>query len=233
MYPIPSVEKLIETKSCRHCSVSFPITDKDLEFYEKVSPVFNGKKYSIPTPTLCPDCRQQRRLSFRNEQKLYKRKCDATGKYIISIYSPDKPYKVYEKDVWKGDVYNPLEYGRDFDFSRSFFDQLRELSLVTPKQSIFGSRSNENSAYTNYCSGMHNCYLVQDSMNNNDCLYGLKVSFSNDCLDCAYVIGSEQCHDCVDCMNCYNIGYSRSSSDCRDSLFLYDCMNCSDCFMCK
>jgi len=43
MYPIPPNDTLIETKTCRHCSVSFPITDKDLEFYEKVSPVF-------PTP---------------------------------------------------------------------------------------------------------------------------------------------------------------------------------------
>ncbi|EKD44683.1 MAG: hypothetical protein ACD_71C00045G0004, partial [uncultured bacterium (gcode 4)] len=40
MYPIPPTERLVETKTCRHCSVSFPITEKDLEFYDKVSPVF-------------------------------------------------------------------------------------------------------------------------------------------------------------------------------------------------
>ncbi len=40
MYPIPPTETLVETKICRHCQTSFPITDKDLEFYEKVSPVF-------------------------------------------------------------------------------------------------------------------------------------------------------------------------------------------------
>ncbi len=33
-------EKVIETKICRYCDASFDITDKDLEFYEKVSPVF-------------------------------------------------------------------------------------------------------------------------------------------------------------------------------------------------
>jgi hypothetical protein len=71
-------EKVVETKVCNHCNTKFDITDKDLEFYEKISPIFNDKKYSIPTPTLCPDCRQQRRLTFRNERKLYKRKCDAT-----------------------------------------------------------------------------------------------------------------------------------------------------------
>jgi Zn ribbon nucleic-acid-binding protein len=71
-------EKIIQVKSCKNCNSSFEITDKDLEFYEKVSPSFNGKKYLIPSPTFCPDCRQQRRLTFRNERKLYKRKCDAT-----------------------------------------------------------------------------------------------------------------------------------------------------------
>jgi len=33
-------EKIVETKICRQCKASFDITDKDLEFYEKVSPIF-------------------------------------------------------------------------------------------------------------------------------------------------------------------------------------------------
>jgi len=110
-------EKVVETKTCKHCGASFDITDKDLEFYEKVSPVFpeekppgcshpgvkceNGKiKYLIPSPTLCPECREQRRISFANVRNLYKRKCDATGENIISMYSPDKKYSVYKQDFW-------------------------------------------------------------------------------------------------------------------------------------
>jgi hypothetical protein len=77
-------EKIVETKICKHCSCKFDITDKDLEFYEKVSPSFPSqdskesglKKYLIPTPSLCPQCREQRRMSWRNERNLYKRKCD-------------------------------------------------------------------------------------------------------------------------------------------------------------
>jgi len=71
-------EKIIVNKTCKNCEASFEITDKDLEFYEKISPIFQDKKYFIPTPTFCPDCRQQRRLSFRNERKLYKNKCRAS-----------------------------------------------------------------------------------------------------------------------------------------------------------
>jgi hypothetical protein len=111
-------EKVIETKKCKHCSNSFDITNKDLEFYNKVSPSFPSpdskesdlKKIQIPPPTLCPECREQRRMVWRNERKLYKRKCDLTGIDIISIYSPEKPYKVYEQIEWWSDKWNALKY---------------------------------------------------------------------------------------------------------------------------
>jgi len=40
-------EKIVETKTCKHCGLSFDITDKDLEFYEKVSPVFPNPKRPV------------------------------------------------------------------------------------------------------------------------------------------------------------------------------------------
>jgi len=49
-------------KNCKKCLQTFEITSSDLEFYKKISPKFDWKIYEIPTPTFCPDCRQQRRL---------------------------------------------------------------------------------------------------------------------------------------------------------------------------
>ena len=125
-----------------------------MEFYDKVSPTFPiplqsegvsrsdgvvaSKRYVIPPPTLCPDCRQQRRIAFRNERKLYKRKCDATGKEIVSIYSPDKEYRVYTQDYWWSDSWDAMSYGREFDFSRSAMKQMKELMREVPKQGING-----------------------------------------------------------------------------------------------
>ncbi len=129
-------EKIVETKICKHCSASFDITDKDLEFYQKISPIFNWEKFNIPAPTLCPDCRQQRRFSFRNERKLYKRKCDATWENIISIYSPDKPYKIYNQDFWWSDKWDPMDYGIEFDFNKSFFEQFNNLFKEVPKRDV-------------------------------------------------------------------------------------------------
>lgn len=238
MYPIPPTETLIETKVCRHCQASFPITDKDLEFYEKVSPVFNGKKYSIPSPTLCPDCRQQRRLSFRNERKLYKRKCDATNKDIVSIYSPDKPFKVYHQDYWWSDAWDPMSYGCDFDLGRSFFEQFGELSCRVPKPALYIDQSMEGSSYCNYglyCKGCYlcvNCYAVADSFYSISCwpndgistAYGLVDS--DNCADSSYI------YESLDLERCYKCFYSRLLEDCTDCYFSEGLGSCSYCIGC-
>ena len=76
------------TKTCSKCSQRFDVEENDLKFYDEISPVFGGKKYAVPPPNLCPDCRQQRRLAWRNERTLYTRKCDATGKDMVSVSLP-------------------------------------------------------------------------------------------------------------------------------------------------
>jgi hypothetical protein len=140
-------------KTCAHswCGKSFEITPFDLEYYEKVAPKFQGMEMQIPLPETCPSCRQQQRMSFRNEWNFYHRPCDLTGQKMLSIYSPDKPYKVYEQSVWWSDQFDPLAYGRDFNFSRPFFEQWQELSLAVPRASIHNAKC-ENSEYTNYSS---------------------------------------------------------------------------------
>lgn len=223
-------EKIIETKKCTHCGVSFNITDKDLEFYEKVSPVFSGKKYTIPSPTLCSDCRQQRRLTFRNERNLYKRKCDATGKNLISIYSPDKVYRVYEQSEWWSDKWNPLDYGRNFDFSKNFFEQLDALSKEVPKLGILVTL-NENSDYTNGSAHNKNCYLIFASDHNEDCYYSDNIYRCKDTFDS---LDSNDCslmYECVGSTKCGSCNYLFDCHDCHDMAFCFDCKNCSDCFL--
>jgi len=82
------------------------------------------------------------------ESKLYKRTCDATGKPIISMYSPDKKDVVYEYSYWWSDKWDALDYGQDFDFSKNFFEQFGGLMKEVPKAHIEISPS-ENSEYTN------------------------------------------------------------------------------------
>ncbi|MBM3251119.1 MAG: hypothetical protein FJZ07_02705, partial [Candidatus Nealsonbacteria bacterium] len=60
-----------EIRTCQNCHSPFVIDVQDFDFYQKIK---------VPPPTWCPECRMVRRMMFRNERSLYKRKCDVTGK---------------------------------------------------------------------------------------------------------------------------------------------------------
>ncbi len=91
---------IVEWKKCRVSGQDFPLMQSDIDFFQAVSPVFAGKKYLIPTPSLCPDLRHMRRMCFRNDRSLYHAKCSATGKNILSMFAPEKGYTVYERNYW-------------------------------------------------------------------------------------------------------------------------------------
>ncbi|QQR54685.1 hypothetical protein IPG41_05870 [Candidatus Peregrinibacteria bacterium] len=212
-------------KICRVSTKPFIITDEDQAFYAKID---------VPLPTLCPEERMRRRMIFRNERNLYHRKCDLTGRELISNISPEKPYKVYDQKEWWGDRWDPLSYGKDFDFNRPFFEQFDELLRQVPLPHVVSASDivEMNCVYTNYAGNNKNCYLVFDSDFNEDCLYGNVIKHSRSCVDCSYVLQSELLYQCVDCQNCYNLKYSQDCTNCFDSAFLKNCTGCKNCFGC-
>lgn len=219
-------------KACRQCNATFNVTEKDLEFYDRISPTYGGKKYLIPPPTLCPTCRQQRRVAQANQMNLYSRKCDLAGATIITNFSPDNPHKVYRQENWYSDKWDALEYGRDFDFSRPFFQQFAELSLVVPRPALQrGYTYDENAEYTNYAGKNKNCYLIFDSDLDRDCYYSYSINSCESCMDCYRVRKSELCYSCVDCSNCYNSSFLQDCSNCSDSMFLKNCIGSKNCLM--
>lgn len=224
-------EKIVEMKKCS-CWQDFAITDKDLVFYEKISPTFKWKKYTIPSPTLCPDCRLQRRLSFRNERSLYKSKSSLTWNSIISMYSPDKPYKVFEQNEWWSDKWNPIDYWRDFDFSRSFFEQFRELQNDVPRSAMLTSW-NENSDYTNYSSYLKNCYLLFDCSNSNDSYYWYNQGKADSAVDTSVVSEWSNLYECIDWVRSHRTFFTQNCSDCSDWYFLSNCSGCKSCIWCN
>lgn len=211
----------METKHCTQCNDPFTVTDEDLKFLDK---------YSIPAPTLCPQGRAQRRLAFRNERTLYQRKCDLTGKQIISTYRPDASYKVYDYKEWWSDKWDALEYGRDFDFSRPFFEQFAELQKVVPRLGMLGLNT-ENSEYTNYVSHLKNCYLIFSADFNHDCMYGVWIENSKNCVDNMLLDACQFAYESFNAQRVYNGIYNIDSASCNDCTFVYDCRNCSNCFM--
>ncbi len=224
-------EKTIQTKKCKHCNSAFEITDKDLEFYNKISPIFDWKKYQIPTPTLCPDCRQQRRLSFRNERNLYRRDCDATGKTIISMYSPDKKVKVYSQEEWWSDNWDSLDYWIDFDFSKWFFEQFWKLFRKVPMLSLSIS-SSDNCSYNNLLWESKNCYYTFASWYIEDSYYSHWIWWSEKIYDSFNVIKSNNLYESISVINCSNSIFLNKCDNCHNSVYLKDCVWCTDCFSC-
>lgn len=212
-------------KTCPQCSQNFAVTDPDRKFYQKVK---------VPEPTHCPTCRQQRRLLQVNQVNLFKRKCDATGKTIISNYHPDGPYKVFDQELWFSDQVDGSNYGRKFDFNRPFFEQFAELSLAVPHPALFNDfLHDENSEYTNYAGKNKNCYMIFDSDENWDCYYSYGMNNSKNSSDCYRVQNLELCYETVDSRSCYNCAFTYQSKNCTDCVFLNNCIGCRNCIMCS
>ncbi|EKD93281.1 MAG: hypothetical protein ACD_28C00186G0001 [uncultured bacterium] len=208
-------------RTCRISGTSFLITDEDQAFYLKMG---------VPLPTLCPEERQRRRLSFRNERHLYHRKCDLCDKQIISIYHANSHYTVYCNACWWSDKWDASSYGLDFDFNRPFFDQFRDLQLKVPRLAMLSIKV-ENSDYTNCVSNLKDCYLIFSADFNQECFYGVWIENSKNCVDNLLIDGCELAYECFYSQKLYRCIFVFNSSQCTDSAFLYDCKNSQDCFM--
>jgi len=203
------------------------IEPEDFKFYEKIK---------VPPPTFCPECRMERRMMWRNEITFFNRKCDAPKhtENVFSIYRNDMQRVVYDERFWWSDDWNPLEYAKNYDFSRPFFEQFAELLREIPFPPLDNSEPGRitNGKYTNDCWDIKNCYLAVTAGYSEDCYYVYTILNSKNIFDSLWLIKSQNCYECVDCKNCYNLFFSQYAEDCMDSHFLYDCRDCINCFGC-
>lgn len=221
-----------QQKACKQCLSYFEVTAQEMAFRQKMTPTFAGEKFEIPAPTLCPACRQQRRLAWGNYDYLFQRRCDFTGEQIISPVPPNSLHKVYKNEIWWSDKWDPLSYGRDFDFDRPFFEQLQELHLAVPKVRAYVN-FDEGSPYTNCVTRAKDSYLVQSVTDVENCYYGQSMSRSKDCVDSYRVWNSEKCYECVVTEKGYASQYIVDTDTCSESFFLDSCINCKNCFACS
>jgi hypothetical protein len=208
---------------CIQCKKTFTHSKEDLDFY---------KKFEVDPRDICFDCGQKQQLCFRNERVLYNRKCDATGENIVSIYAPESPYKVYKKDYWISDKWDAIKYGRPFDFTKTFFEQFKQLQLDVPRTSLVNV-SPENSDYCNMCAYNKNCYLVFGGDFNEDCMYGTLCMHNSDSLDIDYSNENELTYMMDNSMNCYGSRFVWDSKSCVNCAFVTDCIGCKDCMFCS
>lgn len=217
---------------CRKCKSQFEISSEDRNFYDNVSPVITGKKYPIPEPTFCPDCRQQRRLAMCNEMNLYPGVCGMCKKRMLTEHPPFAKQPNYCRDCWVSDKWDTIDYGREFDFSKSFFEQFYELQRVVPLMNLGLSGEIQNSDYVHYTGHAKNCYLIAHADFCEDCMYGYGFKENKSCVDGFYNLHNELCYDCVDCHKSYGLKGCQDCQNCHSSSFLRDCIGCKNCFLC-
>lgn len=210
-------------KKCVQCSENFEVFERDISLYKKIE---------IPVPELCPDCRHQRRTAFRNERFLYARKCDMSGKNIVSTFAPDCKAPVYSNENWWSDKWDPLDYGQDFDFNRTFFEQYKALTEKVPLMASIAVFNSQNCDYNTFCVDSKNCYQCQRLGDSEDIYYSYLALYSERCVDCYNVTHSQDCYECIDCGNSNNCKYCQQCRNSSDCIYCYDLIGCHDCFGC-
>ncbi|MDP3784825.1 MAG: hypothetical protein Q8R12_01995, partial [bacterium] len=212
-----------ETRNCQNCKNEFVIEPEDFKFYEKIK---------VPPPTWCPECRLLRRLMFRNELNLKRRKCDLCQKEIISMYGKDVSFPVYCRECWYSDKWEPLVYGRDYAFSKPFLPQYAELQKQVPRLGLVNT-NNINSEWCNNAINNKNCYLSASIAECENVAYSIRnIINSKDCLDLIFSKDSELCYDLLYSEKLYKCFFA---TDCRslvDSVLIESCRNCQNCFGC-
>ena len=101
---------------------------------------------------------------------------------MFSTFPEVSPIKIMDRDAWWGDGWDAMEYGRDYDASKSFFEQYKELLLAVPWPSRDIQRL-VNSDYSNQASDLKNCYLFFNTGKCEDCLYGVASLHMRDSVD--------------------------------------------------
>ena len=213
-----------ETRNCQNCKKDFTIESEDFSFYEKIK---------VPPPTWCPECRMVRRLSCANMWSLFWRNCDKCGKRTLSVFSPEQKLTVYCQLCWWADDWDGTEYAMDYDSSRPFLEQIKELALKTSYATLETTYATlKNCEYSNAIAYSKNCFMTISADFCEDVYYssilnGLK--FSSDCLR---GWESELCYGSTGFIRSYNAFFSEEFDDCIDVYFSRNCYGCTNCIGC-
>jgi hypothetical protein len=211
-----------EIRTCQNCQKNFTIEAEDFNFYEKL--------HVLP-PTWCPDCRFLRKLTFINERSLYKTTCGNCQKMIISMYSPESGIISWCVKCHISDIWDARDYGKDFNFDKTFFEQFKELKYNIPHRALdHNERNGEGCDYANMCYSSKNVYLSFNTATCENIKYcNAYFKRNKNCLDSIIIAENEKGYELVQASKNYNSSFLVDSDQCVDSHFLYDCSNCVNC----
>ncbi len=207
-------------KTCAVSGKEFEISEQEIALRKKLG--IEG------LPEVAPQIRFRNLGAFWQHWNLHKRKCDFSGKSIISVFSEHCPYPVWHKDEWIKHADPP---GVDFDENKEVFPQMWRFFQKSAIPHNTGNAC-ENCEYTDDFWHSKNCYLAHSAYKCEDLKYCYRTLKIKDSQFCVFSFYSELCVDIINCFNCFQVIYALNCKNCRDSAFLYDCRNCSNCLFC-
>ncbi|MFA6393231.1 MAG: hypothetical protein WCW54_04070 [Candidatus Paceibacterota bacterium] len=210
----------------KHCEGEFKIEEGDIEFL---------KLLRAPAPNFCPTCRRMRRLTNLNNSRLFVNKCDAPlhNESMISIFSKECPFPVYDYKYFISDEFDPFSFGVDYKNSNSPMEQLMNLRKKFPMPSFLNrDPSSTNSDYSNGGKNLKNGYYVWGCYNTENAWYSVYLNKCTNIMDSKVVVDSEYVYESVFSNHLYKSSFIYFSDSCIESFFLFDCRNCQDCFGC-
>lgn len=211
-------------QTCQNCKKEFVIDTDNQDFCNKIH---------VPYPTWCPNCRMVRRMSFPNAWSIYFKKCDKCGEKTMSMHPPDTNLTVYCQPCWWSDSWDGTEYGVDYDPSRSFLEQWRELQLQTPQCALETTYLNlTNSDYSNAIAYAKNSYLVFWADYCENVYHSSILNTIKDSSDLLRCTKTELCYNSVGLGNCSKTFFSDTCDDCVDVWFSRNCYGCMNCIGC-
>src|SRR3989344_1450804 len=212
-------------RACANCNKNFKVESDDISFY---------KIMRVPPPKLCPDCRQQRRLSFANYSTIYKRKCGVSGhsEMMISPVAPVMPWVTYDHETYYSDLWDPLHYAKDVQQGTPFLQQFLELLKVIPQPGVRRGESSINCDFSFYGKFMKDCYYVFGGRKSEDIMFSSSVYRSKHAADSYSIYDVDTVFENIGTSDSFKIKYDYFSSNCIDSDFIFDCRNCQNCFGC-
>ncbi|MEI8129941.1 MAG: hypothetical protein WCG55_00345 [bacterium] len=211
-----------QEKTCEYCGNNFKLSSDELVMYGKVQVEF---------PTICITCRWAQQFAFWPFGKFRKGVSALSGQSLITMLPASVRYPIYTAKEWWSDAWDPMEFGQDYDSTRSFFDQLKEVQEKVPRPHQQGT----NSTGCDWCDDIwdsKNCYLSRSCARAENVSYGYRGFDVKDSIDISHAFSLDNCYECTYSFNCFELYFSRNCRDCMNSRFLYDCRNCSNCTMC-
>lgn len=207
-------------KTCPITGQSFTVSPAEMDLRRKLG--MEGE------PELSPVARWQILGAFWQHWALHKRKCDKTGKPIVSVFSEDCPYPVWHKDEWIKHADPP---SAEIDLAKPIFPQMWELFRRCPIPHNVGA-GNENCEYTDDWWYSKNCYLCHSGLNDEDLRYCYRVFNVKNSQFSVFSYDSERCVDLINSHLCFRTIFALNAWQCTESAFLYDCRNCNHCMFC-